>query len=1373
MPEPIYVPDASPEEKRLKEIIRGTKARDTQPPAETVVDTETIERGLQATPEPAGAQDSDEIAQRILAGLGPQESRPTGTIGPADEPSFEETLRAPVQTFFPFVPDFPAAMLGIPIALEEGAVGLLSDLGQVTGVVDGVPGTDIRGLEDLTPTSIIQRQRRRVGAGDPFATAAEILAPLAPVPPVSSVGRLAPPIENIRNLRRTAPEIAETARTRAQQAARETARIQQQARIIDEIAGTPPRHGWPGQAAETIRRVERHVAPGYTFEKPVNRPLALPMPAVPRTDDGAIIMGGLVRLRGATPRIPSVRNAVVSIRQRMAQISDELADPNIADTIRRTLSNEYDELSATVDTLHPPIYQRADPPRQQIGEVAEPRQIFEEWPRQGVRQEITPDAPEATLEGFMEAPNVQAAVQRLEQLANDIPVPNASLPDRPPERAIRTTPPGTSPKVNGQPTGQVHHPDEHVVPETAEAELLETWGGTPIADVPMDVGASRFLETNDINDFIHTIRRGTPPVSEAIREGPLRGLKPGSGLYQDITRLMQTMDSSAVEGGFNGPMQRAFVHPNRRVLIASLRYQDNNTVELSDILTRHSLGSNAQQRQVTDVIEAIGLKDVRVANPELMKRPEVRRALKGLSATEAQNMLSAAKEIRRMFERMRLDINKARVARGAQEIALREQYVPWIPVQGMWNRMMAVAPLARSLRPADLKQAVTLFRHKFPDSVLQRGEMPDYIHPGEAFDPRALARLGGLEDMLRERNISKLFLEYNAAAQKDIFFTEIVRNGRAITRTLRDRAKLAPGHPHRADTDVAADTIDTYIDQAYLAVPDALTREARKFAAPVVDFFMGLRRQLNRAVFPLNPGWNLFVQTTSSSLTLVRYGPRNTFDGMMEYLFNPTSREWVNNNVYSAIIKRHRSARLAQQDLSETASVTLSHQNSVLDNATDFLNFFTNQIESFLTGGSILAARRHGMQRGLRGRALLEYASEGGAKTQSMYNIHDRPGAMRSRVVQTIAPFQTFMFEMFNTVMEHAPRVKIGSANVVPLTHQERTRRLLTFIAALYVQNLVADAVIDRKPWNVSSFVPFYGILAGALNRQNTGINTLPARYVAEFWTAVDDVIGKDQWNRFFTWVNRYHVPGGTQINRWRQSTEAVKNGGVFDVQERELFRVESTTEHFDFYDTLMMFVNGPYATRGGREWQLEQREKLGPFAELIGFRHTLREDYRGVLEEMTHEFGAPIGDETKKVHPKDLFLLRSMTQRFLPQSNRQIAEAVGENEEVPFAPKHYAIAVRDARRRLPRLFRDHQQSALTEEYLRAEQVFETFDALPQDTDVRRRYLWANPEVDAMLYFWGRRTSLQSSRAMVIVREMMTQWNIPDDALPPLSRAVR
>ena len=143
--------------------------------------------------------------------------------------------------------------------------------------------------------------------------------------------------------------------------------------------------------------------------------------------------------------------------------------------------------------------------------------------------------------------------------------------------------------------------------------------------------------------------------------------------------------------------------------------------------------------------------------------------------------------------------------------------------------------------------------------------------------------------------------------------------------------------------------------------------------------------------------------------------------------------------------------------------------------------------------------------------------------------------------------------------------------------------------------NAVADKAINRKPWVVSSFVPFYSLLTGGMTPGSTRSLLLPLAYGTEFVRGASDVIEGKGWDRMRRWTMRYHMPSGTQASRTVEGLIAISRGGVSDTAGRQLFEVDPD-------DWFAAITKGPYGTKGGTEYIKRRRKSRGLGSEFLGF---------------------------------------------------------------------------------------------------------------------------------------------------------------------------
>ncbi len=892
------------------------------------------------------------------------------------------------------------------------------------------------------------------------------------------------------------------------------------------------------------------------------------------------------------------------------------------------------------------------------------------------------------------------------------------------------------PRVNDAPTGRLV-PSSHIPDTRTASAALDAEAFGAVVDSPMDVAASRMLRDQSFEQFVDDMKAipagakqpvipglGAParksyPVAKAFDEAPVRKLGWFDATITDPTRLLQKVD----EGVFNGAFQKYILHPTHRMYLASLKWGDSHVLDVKDLFERSGMASGREatrmRRVTTRVAEMVNSEaaNIRPAS-QLLKDSGVEAALKGFTPDEQIRILEVARDARRWYDQMWTDLNAVRSARGQRQIPYRENYVQWVQEQNTWNRFGFAK-----------------------DSGVDLADTPDFIHPQKAFNARELRReAGDIRPGDLETDLRKLMVEYTESARRDIFHTEIIRNGRAHTRSLRLRDPSG-------GFNTTADVIDNWLSEAFAGTKPVADKAFERVVTPQgARAVYGIRRNLTRAVFPINWTWNLAVQTSSIVPTFSKYGVRNTIRGL-DYLLNPAARQWTRDNAYAAIIKARRGGKVAAQDLSGVGERTLRLENNMMETVLDVANFLTNSIEDALTGISTRAAFHDGRRRlGLNGRALTEFASEGGSKTQSMYNIVDKPGALRSQAVQSIAPFQTFVFDMLSNVREMGVLTRKGATGISETIAansatgkgllRNRIKQSMTFIAGMYAVNMAGDAFVNRKPWELSSFVPFYAMLTGAMSPLDQGgLATLPGQYASEFTRAMRDVWQTGEWERLRRWTIRYHVPGGIQVNRMTDGLLAVSRGEVRDRKGDALFEVAP-----DEWMTAM--IKGVYTTEEGREFIQDLRDKEGHLAEWLGpIAEVLegRKPVSGPLDQVQTLIGEMVMDD---------------------EGNEAIA-----------APQDYAKKLREIREQVGKRRISKETPELGQRFLADEKLWLKFEEeIP--TEDRDQFLEDNPAVDAAMFFWGwrNRASLHSQEAVNLVAELMDQFDVPEQSLETFER---
>jgi hypothetical protein len=708
-------------------------------------------------------------------------------------------------------------------------------------------------------------------------------------------------------------------------------------------------------------------------------------------------------------------------------------------------------------------------------------------------------------------------------------------------------------------------------------EVLDQEFFTSVPGSPLDEANSAYLQSGNVEDYLklREARVGVGaahPVLPEFAAATFRDIPSTLAGMVDPTRLIQAID----EGVFGGALQKSVLWVTRRSFLARLQFGDNYKAIYNEIINRNAmsgLGKRRLRRLSSDVLDQLSTTDAALPTATLIQRRGIRRVVGGLTQPEQTNVVQFAQETRPFLDNMLVIQNRARAARGQALIRYVREYRPWVRDRTLWAKL--------GLRDQPIKD-------------ITKGPLPpDFLRPRNVFTAHTQERaVSGLQAYAKVDDIERLVMDYVDSASKDIFYTDIVQNAKVHIKALE-----AKGVPN------SAAAVEEWIMESFAGKMPTITKAIRERVPILSDIALGIKRSLTRAVFPLNWTWNTFVQTSSLSLTVHRYGIQDTLRGL-SYLTDPSVRKLVRANAYSAIIKQRRGGRMALQEMGSNMEKTAELQRSPIEKAEDFANLFTNFLEDNLTGISIRAAYHSGKREGLKGRALWEFASEGGSKTQSMYNLEDLPGILRAREVGAFVPFQTFALEVMNTVREVYgwPGIPmVGKfATGTYRTQQNRILSLARWLAAMYAFNVVADKAIDRKPWQLSSFIPFFAILTSGVNAGNPWNAPLPVKYVHDLSTGIKDLLNYGSLKKLRKFAVGYHMLGGTQINRTMEGIEAVAEGKVrspegiprFDISPDEAWKV---------------IARGPYASSEGREYIEAIDESKGKFYQYTGIPLNLR----------------------------------------------------------------------------------------------------------------------------------------------------------------------
>ena len=647
-------------------------------------------------------------------------------------------------------------------------------------------------------------------------------------------------------------------------------------------------------------------------------------------------------------------------------------------------------------------------------------------------------------------------------------------------------------------------------------------------------------------------KAGTYVPVEFAEYAKFKNIQPMLGGGQDITRAIQQIDGSLTvkqkikETGQAGQLEQNVLWPTRDMSLQKLQWLKEKTAKLKSILRVRK--RTATDKQVNLVLEKIASQD---------RNTPIKKTLsdKTLRSIASPAVIRQAIDLREFYDNLIDEQNIARKMRGQEEIRYRLNYSPHI------------------LRDATIWEQLAMKGKNAKDVFAKKADLPDYIRHNKPFNPSEMEREGGIPDEKRINSARALAEIYIVTAAKDIFNTSIIQNNKAFIQQLE-----AMGY------EKSANYLADWTAEAYTGIKPRLDRvvglpvKAQKTA-------LWFNRLRNMAVFPLNFAWNIVVQPSSLALTVGRYGAKNTLQGFLQWLV-PSVRRQASREYYSYIVKAAQGGKITKQDAQNLIGERVKLKPTLGETVENIGGFLTNQIEKLLTGTSIRAARIHGKKRGLTGEALRNYASDGGSKTQSMYNDEDKPALLRNLTVKTLAPYQTFAYEVMNTAREWA-----GKTGTPPDTKLYRLWTVLRFLAAASVFAMIGKKLANRDVWSWKRppipFAEFWlSPIIRIFSKEYVGGSasglTSPVQTAQKVAKGIDDVLETGNWRKLRNELLKYGpgifgIPGGVQISRTVDAIISYSQGGVKDRRGRMMFKME------DPQDLVQAIFSGVWSTKGGR----------------------------------------------------------------------------------------------------------------------------------------------------------------------------------------------
>jgi hypothetical protein len=461
--------------------------------------------------------------------------------------------------------------------------------------------------------------------------------------------------------------------------------------------------------------------------------------------------------------------------------------------------------------------------------------------------------------------------------------------------------------------------------------------------------------------------------------------------------------------------------------------------------------------------------------------------------------------------------------------------------------------------------------------------------PSNFNNPRELQREIPRDPAIHEMKLPVLMRHYANQAARTIFTQSIVENNRVFADMLEQT-----GYPK------ASVAIHNWTSEAFAGQNNPIDAWFEKIGMSGYLNIAGKAKQgLIRSSFPLNIPWIVTMQSTNLESILAHEGPLNLGKAIKD-IGNAKIRAEIKDRAHAYIAKSLQQGKVSSESFDQGMSGALRNADerwmgikgtekfsAKLDNAMEAENYFSEKLEEWMTLVAVRAGYLDGLKKGLKpgSDALWEHASAAGGRAATLFNTEDLPAILRSKAVRSHFPFQTFSFSMYNSMREIA-----GRTGTPPATATERMKIVIGFLAAATVTNYATNKLAGRKPWDLSSGLPFYGSIfapvLAPLTGDDAGTRGLPSPLgtTIEFGKALESAIAKGDFEKLTSWAMKYGsgmagFSGGTEADRLRKGILAAAKEGVYDAKGKKMFPINGLWPKFQ------SVFGGPYSTEAGQEF--------------------------------------------------------------------------------------------------------------------------------------------------------------------------------------------
>lgn len=569
--------------------------------------------------------------------------------------------------------------------------------------------------------------------------------------------------------------------------------------------------------------------------------------------------------------------------------------------------------------------------------------------------------------------------------------------------------------------------------------------------------------------------------------------------------------------------------------------------------------------RLTALMPSISSADVKVSNAELLARPEIAEAVKGLKPADAARLLGAAKSTRVLFNRARQRANNFTDTLELNSIPYKENY---------WPRREKQTGIESFKKVPDRGHYTARKEGYRGTPSMHQGETADYPVEQDYF---RLVEMYGQEASRHVANqvaISAVTPQIEAIRKHAAALVAPTTGPKSMTTMLETQIEPSPEAIERAKRlNNAADTLEHIIDLDYQGGKTRLDELSDSIVASVPQVFVPLRNAL-RAMSAANTRahlggirWMLTTQWSSGALVDARVDAQSHMKAK-EQMRDPVLRAWVRRNSYASKMKSRGSGSVTAQDGGLVNSRI--RRQGVLSKWGDIVSKPGSIMEDNLNIYSYLAGYNEMLSRGGTHEEAMAFGDDLVKKTQSMYDRKNRSEALKSADLVVAFKYSTFQVEMFNMMREmgvtenvfgktgayeDAFKAKEPIGNDQIPWHKDpkqwlpgqRAWFLAKLLALAAVQNEITMRIAGKENWTITSLLPFSSNVIGGYGAY--GHAPYAAQQALSLWSHLKDFVDDGELKplegilSMLDYSVSNYLPAGSDLTRAAKASLAISNG--------------------------------------------------------------------------------------------------------------------------------------------------------------------------------------------------------------------------------------